>query len=363
MAAPFAVKPLKQPGLIDRILGGQPIENALIEINNLLATADNIKNVNDEQLERIFQKYKVKNPHRFDKDFNEIYRTYLTYCLSDKKMGEDEVAALQRLKSLFALNDNNAQNIFRSVAEATYKESLDQVLMDGHISDSEKEFLDRLQNELKLPDEFIKNIYAAKAGGLLQKRFDEAMSDARISPEEDRELEALAKNLHVVPNFDEKTRALLNKYRLLWLIDNGDIPEIPVSINLQRNEKCYFTCNVDWYETRAVRYRVNYGGPTMSVKIAPGVRWRMGSLGVRTMSNQELTRIDTGTMYLTNKRLIFMGTMKNTTIALTKILDFKPYKNGVDIRKENGKSPFIGFSDNVDVFAEILSRLLMAMKR
>ncbi len=189
------------------------------------------------------------------------------------------------------------------------------------------------------------------------------MSDARISPEEERELEALAKNLHVVPNFDEKTRALLNKYRLLWLIDNGDIPEIPVSINLQRNEKCYFTCNVDWYETRAVRYRVNYGGPTMSFKIAPGVRWRMGSLGVRTMSNQELTRIDTGTMYLTNKRLIFMGTMKNTTIALTKILDFKPYKNGVDIRKENGKSPFIGFGDNVDVFAEILSRLLMALKR
>jgi len=68
--------------------------------------------------------------------------------------------------------------------------------------------------------------------------------------------------------------------------------------------------------------------------------------------------IDGGKIYLTNKRLIFMGKKGNKTIAINKSLDIEPFKNGVFIQKESGKGPFLEFSDNVDIFSMILVRLM-----
>jgi hypothetical protein len=79
---------------------------------------------------------------------------------------------------------------------------------------------------------------------------------------------------------------------------------------------------------------------------------------VQRVSEDIWQTIDSGSMYLTNKRLIFMGQKGNKTIPINKILDFKPFKNGVDIQKDSGKSPFLQFEKNVDVFSAILSRLM-----
>ena len=53
-----------------------------------------------------------------------------------------------------------------------------------------------------------------------------------------------------------------------------------------------------------------------------------------------------------------MGGRGNKTIRLNKILDIKPYKNGVDVQKETGRSPFLEFSENVDIFSMMLVRLM-----
>jgi hypothetical protein len=53
-----------------------------------------------------------------------------------------------------------------------------------------------------------------------------------------------------------------------------------------------------------------------------------------------------------------MGGKGNKTIALNKILDFDAYSNGVDIQKDTGKSPFLQFTKNTDVFSVILAKLL-----
>ena len=131
-----------------------------------------------------------------------------------------------------------------------------------------------------------------------------------------------------------------------------------MNINLQRNETCYFRAETGWHEYRRVTRRIRYGGPTVRLRIAKGVYWRMGDLGVQTGSDDVLTRVDSGSLFLTNKRLIFMGSRKNTTIRLSKILDFTPYKNGVEIQKSSGKSPFLEFEQGVDVFCMMLGRVL-----
>ena len=81
-------------------------------------------------------------------------------------------------------------------------------------------------------------------------------------------------------------------------------------------------------------------------------------MSVQRITEDVLAHIDTGTMYLTNKRLILMGSRKNSTIRLNRILDFTPYRNGVDIQKDSGKSPFLKFDHDVDVFCLYLDRAL-----
>jgi hypothetical protein len=91
---------------------------------------------------------------------------------------------------------------------------------------------------------------------------------------------------------------------------------------------------------------VNYGGPTLSIPIYKGLRWRMGSIAVSRVTQDVLTQIDTVDFYLTNKRVFLQGGRKNTTVALKKIVHFTVYSDGLQIEKDTGKDIYlVGESD------------------
>ena len=188
--------------------------------------------------------------------------------------------------------------------------------------------------------------------------FENSVSDERLSPNEEQQFELICKSLNVDIKIDEKTKAKLNKYKLFWVIENGEIPEINVQMSLDKNEKCYFQTSCEWFEKRTVTQRINYAGPTASIKIMKGVRYRVGSIKPQRVTSEEWKLIDKGTMYLTSKRVIFLGQSKNLNIKLVKILSFTPYSDGVELTKDAGRNPLIMFNNNVDIFSIIMSRLL-----
>lgn len=59
-------------------------------------------------------------------------------------------------------------------------------------------------------------------------------------------------------------------------IEDGDLPSLAVPILLKRGELCHFAGPADHYQLKTVTKRMNYGGPTASIKIMKGVRWRVG---------------------------------------------------------------------------------------
>jgi len=288
----------------------------------------------------------------------DIYRRFLKFCFDDKNLSESELEQLAHLKFLFNFNDKIINQIHEEVALEVFNESVDEVIADGKLDKKEKELLEKLQKRLRLSDNIARNIYSKKATSYLENYLKSAISDERLSPDEENELQNIAQNLGVTLKYDEKTKELLDKYRLYWLIENGDIPIVEVDINLQKKEECYFITNSNWYEYRRVTRRIRYGGPTLRVKIAKGVYWRAGDLGFQAVSDDTLTLIDTGRLYLTNKRIIFIGYKNTKNIKHTKILDFTPYKNGVEILKDAGKSPFLEFYKGVDIFSMILGRVI-----
>lgn len=77
-----------------------------------------------------------------------------------------------------------------------------------------------------------------------------------------------------------------------------------------------------------------------------------------------MTPLDTGTLYLTNKRLLFNGLKRSASINLSKIIDFKLYSDAIAIEKETGKDQFFQVSapDSMqfELWAAILSAALRA---
>jgi hypothetical protein len=230
-------------------------------------------------------------------------------------------------------------------------------MKDGKIDSIEKENLEKLKSDLLIPERIVKELHQENAKEVYQKFIEDAIEDYSLSPAEEQDLERISKNLGIDTQFIEKKRQTLEKYKLYWQIENADLPELSSQINLQKAETLHFQSYVKWLEQRRVTKRINYGGPTARIKIMKGVYYRAGSINVQKVSEDIWQTIDAGDLYLTNKRLIFMGAKGNKTIPISKILDFKPYKNGVDIQKDSGKSPFLEFGNNIDIFSMILARL------
>jgi hypothetical protein len=114
------------------------------------------------------------------------------------------------------------------------------------------------------------------------------------------------------------------------LKSNFDSPII-----LKKNEEPSLVMNnISFLESRSVRQTVGgYGGP--SFRVAQGVSFRLGGISARSESHEELRKIDQGTLVLTSKRMVFIGSKRTVNIDLRKIIAIEPYKDGIGSQREN----------------------------
>jgi len=221
-----------------------------------------------------------------------------------------------------------------------------------------QEYLESVQKELNIPEPAAIKIYKDNASILINDFINKIISEERYSPEKQQELESLSKELSLNLSIGNDIKQKLDKYRLFWEIDNDNLPVENCDIAIQPKETCHFTSDIEWHEQRKVTKRVNYSGVGTRIRLMKGVSIKLGSITPQSISEDVLQLIDIGRLYLTNKRLIFMGGTGTKTIALNKILDFQVYSNGIEISKDAGKSPFFKMKTDADTCALILSKLI-----
>lgn len=351
------IVPLRKPSLLQRLFRQQPDENAIIEVNNLLASMP-LMSIKRTDITNISTRYNLNLNKIFKKNVYEFYAVYLKACLQDNTISDEEAQQLDHLASILGLTEKDREVIQENVAGPIFQNAVESAVANGRLSDSDWEYFDTLQQQIRLPDTLADTISANVREKYFRSFMDTIVSSERLSPKDDQELEAIKKSLQITVSLDSQSIANLNKFRTYWEIENGQISPIPVDINLQRNEACYFSSPIDWYEQRTITQRVDYGGPVARLKIMKGVYFRVGSVSARKVTSEEWRHIDSGTLYLTNKRILFMGSKKNTNIRLDKVLSFIPYTNGIEINKEIGRSPFLAFNSNVDIVSLMISRFL-----
>ncbi|MCF7921055.1 MAG: hypothetical protein K9N06_14290 [Candidatus Cloacimonetes bacterium] len=358
----FRKKPLQDRDIWQKLWGKRISENFLIELNNLLADKPLLQ-IRLEEVNRLCRRYKVSNISQFSRRLAGFYHSYLQYCLEDRKLSNDEIQELSHLKGLLGLSDRTVKEVHQSLATAIYGQELEKTMNDRKIDHKEQSFLEELCRNLYLPEELAQRIQEEKAGKKLTRKLLEIMGDKRITPEEERDFNLLSENLGFKPGLDERTEANFERYKMYWQVENGELPRIEPGIHLQVDERCHFQAEANWYETEKSTANLETGELQGRIRVPRGAFWRSDNENLSGLSASDWKAIDSGTMLLTNQRLIYMGKMGRMVILLENISGLIPYNDAVLIQRRKGKSPLVELSEEEsDIFALMLNRLLSEEK-
>jgi tellurite resistance protein len=340
----FTVQVLPKASFVGRLFGRVPREAAFVEIRNELAVTP-WHDVRESDIASVLARHKVTSADVVD-DLMTIYREAVTYAAADGALTDMERAGLARLRAAFDLTREHTDAVLEDVARQRYRELLVDALGDGHVSADERAKLDAIALSLGVDAPRAQTLYAEEARRAMQLYFDHCTQDKRFSPDEEQRLRQMSQALDIELTFSDAQ--LLERYRLFGRIETGELPVVDVPILLQRGERCHFFADqVVHSEIRTVTKRVNYSGVTTSVRIIKGVRWRVGSITPQRVTQDVLTRIDTGPLFMTNKRVLIQGAKKKTAIALTKIIHFTVFSDGLQLQKDTGRDVFV-MADDVD---------------
>lgn len=357
----FQITQLKNPGFVDRLFRRKPKENAYIEIQNKLAKVP-IRDLPTDAVERVLTEYRLSfreaRPH-----LRELYAKVLTHFVEDRELSDHEVDALKRLRDLFGLTDGDVAEAEKEIVHPIYRAEIQSAIEDRHLTAEEKERLENLVCRLRLPEDIAQEIYKVDTNALIQRVFNQAIADRRLSPEEEKQLHALAENFGGKIEHDVATAALLDRFRLMWRIEQGDRPNMPVSIHLQKTERCHAAIPATLYELRTITRAVRYSGPTARIRIAKGLSWRVGHVNVSRVSQEVMTKIDSGKLYITSKRLLLDGAKKNMSIQLNRIINFTLYKDGIQVEKDSGKDQFFECAGDLELLGVVLAAALTSSRK
>lgn len=159
-----------------------PKENALIEINNLLADSQTaIETINLETITAISDKYKVNLVKEFKESRYDLFNRYVRHCLTDQKLDEKEISILRHLKDLLLLDENDTKRLISVETDRLYQDQVNEAISDGKLEAYELENLERLKNDLLLPDKIASKIYEKSVEERLKQVLEDVLSDERIS--------------------------------------------------------------------------------------------------------------------------------------------------------------------------------------
>ncbi len=136
------------------------------------------------------------------------------------------------------------------------------------------------------------------------------------------------------------------------------INPIQVDIHLPKDEFCYVWVGANLFEEHKVVKNVKWHGPTLRLKIIPGIYYRAGNFKVNTKSENEFRQVDSGYLYVTNKRIIFIGSKENQSIYYKKMLDMKIHKNGVEVVRDSGSNRYFEGLKNPQLIGDIVEHFI-----
>lgn len=242
---------------------------------------------------------------------------------------------LSTLKEKHKLSQNTYMKIYRQHACKIFGLFVEQITNKEPITNDEAKQLKSMADILEVTN------YQGFANKFLDKVILGAISDNKLTQEEASRLKEITTTLGV-NNYDEMMERL-SPYREMA----EPLKSMSSKIMLPQGEYCYLSFQTALHEYRKQVEKVGYSGPRARIKIAKGFYYTFGSTNLSVKSKDVMTQIDEGILYFTNKRIIFDGSKGNKVYKPAQIINFEMFKNGLQLEKSSGKSPFFSFQSNL----------------
>jgi hypothetical protein len=328
------------PGWFSRtFLGSVDPAGALTALRNHFASGGEVR---QEVITAVFKRYGVSQ--------RAAQRTALLQLVSDSmtrilSWEPDQVSngrkLVNELAQTIGLTSQDIEQAETRGVAAHIRSLIRECLADRKFTAEEQSRVQAVGKSLGMNQSAIHLLVSAEVQPLLQAAVNTAIADRRYSPQEEADLQQFAADLGVALTLDAESAAVALRYRMLWEIENGQLPILNVPISLQRKEVCHFSCHCSWRELRTRTVRVNYSGPTASIRIMKGVRWRVGSIAAQRVTETNLVEVAAGTLYITNKRVILDGTTGNKAVTWRTVFGQELFADAIKLEKSSGKDPYL----------------------
>lgn len=260
--------------------------------------------------------------------------------------------ALRRWTHLLYLKIRAAIELW--TARRKFYSSLLKTAAKGFLNEQERVQIQDRCNQLALPLDKLKGV-RAKA---YRKALQTVRRGGHVTAEMENGLNQI-QNFLVIPDgeiFREKED--LSHLRLLAEIRDGNPPILhSIEVVLQKGEQAYWSEPAGILEQRVVGRRYEGGSQGVSIRIAKGVSYRVGSHRGRMVTDKRLLEVSSGSLIVTSKRVIFTGGLKSFDVKLDKVLSVNFAEDGMIFTAGNREKPYVlqfRSRKNVEVVQAIL---------
>lgn len=334
----FKPRPLKRRSFWGWLFNRQVDENALIELTNAVVNYGRPAAVPQKITAKIHSKYQFNIYERFPLEVAPVYMAFVQNVfseLTDTELTQEDLNDIFAIQAMFQIPDSSIERLNLKVGSSIYRDALKAALDDSVLSEREKQGLLHLGRQLDLDEDTMQRLYNQSLCDLIQEKVEAALKDGELSPAEEADINETCERFNIDITFKETTKRAIRRAKEIWQLRHAPLLPINTNIQLKRGENCFALFEAIWLEVRrsaAVPWHPQYMTLTDNSEIA---------LSYAPIVEDCLTEIDEGQLFLTNKRLIFVGKGTTTTIPFSKILRIEQFREGIKVHKETGRSPYL----------------------
>ena len=176
---------------------------------------------------------------------------------------------------------------------------------------------------------------------VLNKAATNFMKNDTISDSDQQKIDDYINYLHLpVSNLPAKYQnsqiSRLGQITILKKLQSGVVPtnNMPAPILLGRGESIIWTYDgVSMYQEKTVK---EYGGRRSgwSFRVMKGVTYHTGGTKIRPIEHTYMDLKGTGTLYITNKYLIFQSPTFAQKVPYAKMIGVTPYSDGIEVHRD-----------------------------
>ena len=183
---------------------------------------------------------------------------------------------------------------------------------------------------------------------MLEKAATNFLKDGLLSPQEERLVNEYTTSFGIQPaslpaKYQSGDIAKITQAGILSGLQQGQLPPQTMGypIMLGKGESVLWVYNdVKCFEEKVQKeYIGNRGG--ISVRVCKGVYYRPSTSRVRPVEHNYMNLEGTGSLYVTNKHLIFNSPTKGVKIPYTKIIGVTPYSDGIELNRDGNAKRMI----------------------